>query len=121
MADRQLIALYRAVQKLSWGGRTVLRGTVFRATALPAASVARLVATGGIAPVSTPPLALVPGWRTRAARLAKEGIDSVEGVLGTGAVALAACFRVRVPTAERWLRELEEYFVSPVGEPNPRG
>ncbi len=100
-----MVTLYRAVQNLAWGDRTVARGTVFDGARLK--SVDRLVRVGAIAPVATPPLELVPGWHRRAARL---GGRTVEEVLGMPAADLAGVFAVRVQTAERWQRELLDCF-----------
>ncbi len=107
--------LFRAVQALAWGRRTVARGTVFRGDRLRPEAIVRLLAAGAIAEVSCPPLAVVPGWSRRAARLEPLGLGTVEAVLDANPAALGEVFRVRSPTAERWQRQLEEYMSVPAG------
>jgi hypothetical protein len=106
--------LYRAVQNLAWGNRTVARGTVFDGARLKA--VERLVRVGAIAPVSTPPLEMVPGWQRRAVKLRTLGKTSVEEVLSMPAADLAGVFGVRPETAERWQSELLAQFAELPGE-----
>lgn len=108
------MSLYRAVQNLAWGNKTVARGTVFDGARLKA--VERLVRVGAIAPVSTPPLEMVPGWQRRAKRLRPLGKTSVEEVLSMPAADLAGIFAIRPQTAERWQSELLAQFTELLGE-----
>lgn len=108
--------IYRAVQKLSWGDELMPPGAVFPGDRLKAQAAERLLAAGAIAAVQTPPLALVPGWRHRAARL---GDRPVEEVLEMPAADLAGAFGVLPATAERWQRELLDYFAALAPERQP--
>lgn len=72
--------LYRVLQALSVKDKRVPTGTVTMLH-LKASSYPILEAQGAIARVSTPPLAILPGWERRAAVLEKNGITTVEDLL----------------------------------------
>jgi hypothetical protein len=73
-----------------------------------------LVNCGAVAPVAPPPLNVLPGWRLRAGKLVKFGIETAVDLLETDAEWLANCLGYRASTVKRWQREVREYLVPKV-------
>lgn len=97
------MTLYRALTKLSG---VCQRGDLTTLAHLTPEKVALLVSRGAVAPVAAPPLAALPGWTSRAGKLAKVGIeDAVQFVQGDPAL-LARVLHVKAETIDRYRESL---------------
>lgn len=105
--------LFRVLRSLSKRERVIPAGELTDLHWLTDEQRQKLMAVGAVAPIQTPPIAALPGWKTRAAKLITAGIYTVEDALETQVAALADAGGVRHDTAERWLRELREWVVVP--------
>lgn len=99
---------YRVVLPLSNGQKP---GEPFRADKTPEAALAKLLKRGAIAPISAPPLAVLPGWQLRAEKLAEVGIVTAEQFLDATIEQIATVCNVKQRTVEKWRAEVEKALV----------
>ncbi len=107
--------MYRALQNLDFKGQIVKRGSLLRRNRFKPSTAAKLLRVGAIAEVRPPPLAVLPGWETRARRLEKLGIITVIDLLEGGdeqETAIKRAFRIRPETLERWKAEAEGWLTA---------
>ena len=110
------MALYRVLRRLAHKDSYIETGTV---AVLPfkASDLAILETRGAIAPVSTPPLAVLPGWADRAAVASKHGILTVADLiaaLNANGPQVARWFRVSKEEVVNWQQQLiREWLVAP--------
>lgn len=100
--------LYRALSHLSGVAQ---RGQLTRLAHLTPEQVATLERAGAVARVASPPLAELPGWKVRAAKLAKVGIHDIEQMIEADSALIAACLRVKPATAARYQEDVRQYLV----------
>jgi len=74
---------------------------------VPPVTLEILLRKGDIAPIATPPLTVLPGWKVRAPKLATIGVETVEQFLETDREKIAEVCNVKPQTAVRWGKELE--------------
>lgn len=96
---------YRCVTNLSFGKRRVERGEIVK---LEGELADKLLAARAIAPLHTPPLALLPGWTLRAERLKLVGVITGADFLECSPHIIAEVMDVRVETVGRWRERLIE-------------
>jgi hypothetical protein len=108
---------YRVLKQLDRGGRIIPRDSRSRLNGLPPEAIKALEQVGAIREISSPPLATLAGWKSRAGRLAKIGIETAEQFLEGDAGAIVKCLRVKPPTLERWRAQIREWseFDGPTG------
>lgn len=102
------MAIYRALNTLSG---VCQRGDLTRLTHLTPEQIAKLERVGAVAPISSPPLAVLPEWAIRAGKLAKAGIVTVEQLLEAEAESVAKTLRVKVETAKQYQADAEQFLV----------
>lgn len=73
--------MYRLHQAIAVKKRTIPRGSLVTDGTFAPAAAAALMARGVISQVEAPPLAIIPGWKVRADRLARVGIITVADFL----------------------------------------
>ena len=93
---------YRVLKPLSTGHKA---GEIIDSSDLASRVIAPLLRTKAISQVAFPPLVILPGWSHRAARLSKLGIVGVGEFLDADSEKLAAAFRYKPATIDRWKRE----------------
>ncbi|RPI52771.1 MAG: hypothetical protein EHM56_08010 [Chloroflexi bacterium] len=108
------MAIYRALKDLDAGKTLIRRGQVFMSGTLPGAVVDRLAELGKIAPVSTPPLAVLPGWKARAGKIAPE-IETAGDFLEADSARLAKVLKVSPDRIEPMKLELAGWLSVPQG------
>lgn len=75
--------LYRAIERITFadGRRTLEMGEVSSLKAVTEKGIQVLLDKGAIAPVSSPPLKILPGWEQKAEALTSLEIENVEDFL----------------------------------------
>ena len=106
--------LYRALSRLDKGHKKIDRGQVFGAGEFDPKAIKVLEERRRIAPVAAPPIAEMPGWRSRAKKLG--AIEMVDQFIEADAAALAAALGVNPEQIGVWKAELGECLVAPKDE-----
>ena len=104
--------LYRVLKRLDTGHTPgdILDGNIFTA-------LARLVAVGALAKAKAPPLTELPGWQTRAEKLRRVGIETVEDLLGMDPQRGTKLFgHKRDSTFIKWIEEAKSWLLTPTPE-----
>lgn len=77
-------------------------------------TIDKLRAVNAIAPVSSPPLAEVPGWTKRAEKLAEISIITIQDFLEADEQRMAKLFKYKTTSAiKRWRSEVQEWLKPP--------
>lgn len=97
--------LYRALCNLQEGDRVIPVGSIFEREYKPSV-LSVLFEVGAIAEIVPPPLAILPGWAVRSARLAEIGINDVAEFLQGDVDVIAARMRCASSLVERWMQEV---------------
>lgn len=105
--------MYRILTKVDKGGPA---GGLSRFEWLTEEQVGILVAVGAIAPVQTPPLAVLAGWTRRAGMLAELGIERGDQFLEADPEALAGPLKVKAETVRRWQEDVTRQMTIPLPE-----
>ena len=100
------MALYRARKRLEKGSRIIEVGTFTRLEWLSDRNVAILVSGGSVAEVGAPPLAVIPGWKTRAGKLEEVGIEDVIQFIEADTGVICQALRRQPKTVEKYRKEL---------------
>jgi hypothetical protein len=101
------MAIYRALKALSGLAK---RGQIVRLAHLDEAQIERLITVGAVAPIAAPPLAELPKWKTRAAKLKKLDVIDVEQLLEVDPAAVAVALDVKPETVAEWQAEAERFL-----------
>lgn len=92
----------------------IKQGSLFDGKILMSESIAILEMQEHISRVRFPPLGVLPGWKSRAAKLEKAGIETADQFLETEPEAIAQAFsNITAETARQWQAALIEMFTSP--------
>jgi hypothetical protein len=114
------MAYYRILRDLSKGNKIVKTGQITSLAGLPQATVDKLEKVGAIAEVSPPPLSELPGWQTRAVKLADTGIITATQFLELKDYEIVKkLFRVKDETVEAWKKQITDIWLAP--PPQKRG
>ena len=101
--------LYRVLKHLDTGHKPgdILDGRQFTA-------LGKLVTAGALAKARTPPLTELPGWTTRAEKLRRIGIVTVEDLLGMDPQRGTELLRhKRTSTFIKWVEEAKSWLLTP--------
>ena len=101
--------VYRVLKQLDTGHMPgdILDGRMFMA-------LGKLVAVDALAKAKTPPLTELPGWATRAEKLQRIGIVTVEDLLGMDPQRGTELFRhKRASTFIKWIEEAKSWLLTP--------
>jgi hypothetical protein len=108
--------LYRLLQNLAFPDRTLPRGSLSRLLGSKPDVIGKLTLKGGIAEVAPPPLAILPGWKLRSAKLAKIGIITAVDFLESADDGILKTMRIGPDVLAKWRTEVEGWLISPVKE-----
>ncbi len=105
------MAMYRVRRKLALGGGKYLpRGLRSELQELKPEVLRKLIELGYIDEVETPPLGILPRFKSRAARLEAVGVRTIEHLIRANAEQLAQQLNLEVTTVKRWQKEAEAYL-----------
>jgi hypothetical protein len=107
------MALYRALNNLDAGKTQIGRGEVFAGERIGDHVLERLLKLGRVALVSAPPLAMLPDWEKRAAKLKKIGVSTVEEFIAGEAGVMAKACLVSAERIGMWKLEVLECLKAP--------
>lgn len=107
------MALYRALHNLSKNEKTIPAGTILAFQWLNEAQIDKLISVGAIAPIGTPPLVALPGWKARATKCGKWGIETAEQFLEGDTAHLSDVLHLKPETVERWKTEVLGWLTVP--------
>ena len=111
------MTMYRTRCDLQVKKDVYYRGSVFDGKLLPEESIRILCEMKKITPVAPPPLAVLPGWKTRSSRLVKYNILTISDFLETPNEDLQEIFtRVKPQTLVKWKNDLEKELIVPKPE-----
>lgn len=102
--------LYRVLRNLSRDGEIIPRGTISALAQLRPASIEAHLRYKQVALVYGPPLDALPGWKTRARKLARHSVITVEDFLLAEDEQLGEWLGVKQATIDRYKRELETHL-----------
>ncbi len=107
------MALYRVVYRLSVGNGYIEEGEIVPETLFSADTLEKLLNKHAVSRVSTPPLAELPGWETRARKLQAAGIRDVEQFLEAKIETVVSVCKTSRSNVERWRGELQTLILPP--------
>ena len=104
--------IYRLLDNLSYkNGKFLPMGSLQRLGDLSPNVIGILLERGAISIPTTPPLATLPGWETRAKRLERGcEIVTVMDLLDADPERIAATLRTRADTVKAWQAEAESFL-----------
>lgn len=105
--------MYRALANLDKGKGIITKGSVFMGEVISPAALEVLVERGLVAKVSAPPLAILPGWKGRAGKLAKKGIETVEDLVKAEPGVIEAVLHIKSDVAEALKAEALNFLRAP--------
>lgn len=100
------MALYRVDSTLSRGEKIIRPGSVSRLQWMEPGGIEILERLGKIHKIRTPPLAALAGWQTRANRLARVSINTIDDFLDADPDTIRTALRVKKETVEKYRSEL---------------
>ena len=103
------MTLYRVVDQIMFGNEIIPAGTISDLRWIKARGT--LEKAGVIAPVSTPPLRVLPGWGARAGALARVGIETVEQFLEARPEALSKELGASESSIRKHQREVMRWLI----------
>ena len=106
------MALFRVLVALSKGGTVIPAGSFTRLEWLKPAQQAVMSEVGAVSEVATPPLEMLPGWSTRAAKLAAVGIVDVVQFLEADTETIGQALRRKAEAVEGYRRELYRWLTA---------
>ena len=107
------MALYRVLTPLSRGDVITPKGQIVSDHDWPTETLEILERKGKIAPLSPPPLATLPGWKTCAERLAEIGILDAEQFVEASDDQIGIALSGSPETFGKWRQELLNWLVIP--------
>jgi len=108
--------MYRVHQNLAVGDSIVSGGSLSLLRGVGERGIQALLKRGTITEVAAPPLAILPGWKLRAARLKAMGVETVADLLQADRDGVARFMRANLPTVEKWLVDAEAWLLAPPPE-----
>ena len=111
------MALYRVLKPLAKGKNTIYPNTFTRLEWLSGGNRELLVRVGAVAEVGAPPLAVIPGWKTRAGKLKEVGIEDVVQFIEADADTICKVLGRQPKTVEKYRTDLLRWMTAdgPVG------
>ena len=106
------MAMFRVLVALSKGTTIIPAGSFTRLEWLRPAQQDVMVETGAVSEVAAPPLEMLPGWSTRAAKLALVGIVDVVQFLEADTETLRDVLHRKAETVESYRRELYSWLTA---------
>ncbi len=104
--------MYRILRPLEIAGEIVTRGSLRELKELSKDKLDRLLLLGLIAKVAAPPLKVLPGWTTRAAKLESFNINDADQFLTADDAILADALRTNAARIAAWKTEVRSYLTA---------
>jgi len=105
--------IYRVFRKLSFGNGKILQPGVYPELNIADDVLATLIERGTVSVASTPPLAELPGWKTRAKRLETIDIVTIEQFIEANNTTLWRKLRLKLADVVQLKQELIEEYLTP--------
>ena len=103
--------MYRALKSLHRAeGKIIEVGKPTMLEWLTEAQIAKLIERGCVAKLHPPPLAELPGWKTRAKKLESQGITDAAQLLMCDDAKLAKALRVQLAMAKKLKQDVEGWL-----------
>lgn len=106
------MALFRALLNLDKGGKTIYAGSFTRLEWQTPQQQQVMIDVGAVAEVSAPPLEALPGWSTRAVKLAPLGIVDVVQFLEADPDEIARTLRRKTEVIAGYRQELYRWLTA---------
>lgn len=103
--------MYRALRNLAIESEMILAGSLFEYTFKPGVEQV-LFDAGAIAEIQPPPLAVLPHWKVRAAKLALAGIVTVDQFLAAEDGQVAEHMGCAPTLVARWKQEVKQALMA---------
>ena len=100
------MTLYRVLKPLEKGKNTLYPDTFTRLEWLSRRGKLVLIDVGAVAEVGVPPLAVIPGWKTRAGKLEEVGIENVVQFVEADTDVICRALGRQPKTVEKYRKEL---------------
>jgi hypothetical protein len=106
--------LYRALTNLGKKERVIPAGSLIDPSEFAIEALDALLRKGKIAPVASPPLSVLPNWKTRAKKLEASGISTIEQLLECGDIEkLAKEMKTSKVIIQSWIAEARKKLEAP--------
>jgi len=106
------VALYRVRVRLDKGSKTIPPGSFTRLEWLSPRAQEILQSVGAVSEVGAPPLAVIPGWKTRAGKLEEVGIEDVVQFIEADAAVICQALDRQPKTIEKYRAELLRWMTA---------
>ena len=110
--------IYRVFRKLSFGPGKIVKPGVYPSLGIQDDVLKTLIKRGTISVASTPPLAELPGWKTRAKRLKTIDIVTIEQFIEANNTTLWRKLRLKLADVVQLKQELIEEYLTPREDDN---
>lgn len=110
------MAIYRVLKPLDTGKRVIQAGCFVRTGEMAEKTLVILAERGAVARIAPPPLAQLPGWKIRSARLAKAGIIDAEQFLEAEEGLLVDALKSKASLIQSWKAEVTHWLTIPQPE-----
>lgn len=111
--DYDVRPLYRVSFPIAYKDQVIKVGSLHRLEKCSIEAIEKLTLRGTITEVRAPPLAVLPGWTRRAAKLEKAGIVDAVQFLGADVRQVGQYMRRRPATVEKWKSEVLTWLQAP--------
>ena len=111
------MALFRVMLRLEKGNGIIQPGSFTRLEWLSPRKQEMLQGVGAVSEVGSPPLAVIPGWKTRAGKLEEVGIEDVVQFIEADTAVICQALDRQPKTIEKYRIELLRWMTAdePVG------
>ena len=111
------MALYRVRIRLDKGSTVIPPGSFTRLEWLTPRKQQVLQSVGAVSEVGSPPLAVIPGWKTRAGKLEEVGIEDLVQFIEADTAVLCQALERQPKTIEKYREELLRWMTAddPIG------
>ena len=106
------MALFRVIVRLDKGDKTIPPGAFTRLEWLKPRAQEILQSVGAVSEVGAPPLAVIPGWKTRAGKLEEVGIDDVVQFIEADTAVICQALDRKPETIEKYRAELLRWMTA---------
>ena len=106
------MALFRVIVQLDKGGTILQPGSFTRLEWLSSRKQEVLQSVGAVSEVGSPPLEVIPGWKTRAGKLEEVGIEDLVQFIEADTAVLCQALERQPVTIEKYRAELLRWMTA---------
>ena len=106
------MALFRVIVQLDKGGTILQPGSFTRLEWLSSRKQEVLQGVGAVSEVGSPPLVVIPGWKTRAGKLEEVGIEDLVQFIEADTAVLCQALDRQPVTIEKYRAELLRWMTA---------